>query len=160
MPYLGLGRGVERFEALLRITVQTLLRQGRSQREIERLTEVDRKTLRHHGQAPCELAGCHRLRGPRQQDNGTGGEIRIQLTGSARGPGGELQPGTVQWAYNNCSRQSDQPLLSASTFAIGPAKARSSWAIMSVRDRRLTESEAGSNIRQDIDRSYIADGNS
>jgi transposase len=40
----------------LRITVQTLLRQGRSQREIERLTGVDRKTIRRYGQAPCEVA--------------------------------------------------------------------------------------------------------
>ena len=40
----------------LRITVQTLLRQGRSQREIERLTGVDRKTIRRYGQEPCEVA--------------------------------------------------------------------------------------------------------
>ena len=33
----------------LRITVETLLRQGRSQREIERITGVDRKTIRRYG---------------------------------------------------------------------------------------------------------------
>lgn len=33
----------------LRITVETLLRQGRGQREIERLTGVDRKTIRRIG---------------------------------------------------------------------------------------------------------------
>ncbi len=32
----------------LRITVETLLRKGRSQREIERLTGVDRKTIRRY----------------------------------------------------------------------------------------------------------------
>ena len=32
----------------LRITVETLLRKGRSQREVERLTGVDRKTIRRY----------------------------------------------------------------------------------------------------------------
>ncbi|MDB6011761.1 MAG: hypothetical protein JWL65_4011 [Gammaproteobacteria bacterium] len=36
--------------------VQTLLRQGRSQREIERLTGVDRKTIRRYVQPACEVA--------------------------------------------------------------------------------------------------------
>jgi transposase len=39
----------------LRITVETLLRQGRSQREIERITGVDRKTIRRYGR-PGEAA--------------------------------------------------------------------------------------------------------
>jgi len=34
----------------LRVTIQTLLRNGTSQREIERLTGVDRKTIRRYGQ--------------------------------------------------------------------------------------------------------------
>jgi transposase len=34
----------------LRITVQTLLGRGTSQREIERMTGVDRKTIRRIGQ--------------------------------------------------------------------------------------------------------------
>jgi transposase len=38
----------------LRITVETLLRKGRSQREIERLTGVDRKTIRRYGQGAAE----------------------------------------------------------------------------------------------------------
>lgn len=38
----------------LRITVQTLLTAGRSQREIERMTGVDRKTIRRYGQ---EMSG-------------------------------------------------------------------------------------------------------
>jgi transposase len=33
----------------LRVTIQTLLRNGTSQREIERLTGVDRKTIRRYG---------------------------------------------------------------------------------------------------------------
>ena len=40
----------------LRITVETLLRQGRGQREIERLTGVDRKTIRRYGHGPPEAA--------------------------------------------------------------------------------------------------------
>jgi hypothetical protein len=38
----------------LRITVETLLRKGRSQREIERLTGVDRKTIRRYEQGAAE----------------------------------------------------------------------------------------------------------
>jgi hypothetical protein len=34
----------------LRVTIQTLLRNGTSQREIGRLTGVDRKTIRRYGQ--------------------------------------------------------------------------------------------------------------
>ena len=45
------GRGVNVLKPSLRITVETLLRNGRSQREIERQTGVDRKTIRRYGQA-------------------------------------------------------------------------------------------------------------
>ena len=41
----------------LPITVETLLRQGRGQREIERLTGVDRKTIRRLDRAASEGAG-------------------------------------------------------------------------------------------------------
>ena len=41
----------------LRITVETLLRQGRGQREIERLTGVDRKTIRRLERAASEGVG-------------------------------------------------------------------------------------------------------
>ena len=43
----------------LRITVETLLRQGRGQREIERLTGVDRKTIRRLERAPRAGAGAN-----------------------------------------------------------------------------------------------------
>jgi transposase len=43
-------------KAHLRITVQTLLAAGRSQREIERMTGVDRKTIRRYGQEICAAA--------------------------------------------------------------------------------------------------------
>jgi transposase len=38
----------------LRVTIQTLLRNGTSQREIERLTGIDRKTVRRYGQQMLE----------------------------------------------------------------------------------------------------------
>jgi transcriptional regulator with XRE-family HTH domain len=41
----------------LRITVETLLRKGRSQREIERLTGVDRKTIRRYEREGKALSG-------------------------------------------------------------------------------------------------------
>ena len=43
----------------LRITVETLLRQGRGQREIERLTGVDRKTIRRLDRASSEGTGAN-----------------------------------------------------------------------------------------------------
>lgn len=51
------GAAVERLEAVhLRITVETLMRKGRSQREIERLTGVDRKTIRRYERGRAEKA--------------------------------------------------------------------------------------------------------
>jgi transposase len=41
----------------LRITVETLLRKGRSQREVERLTGVDRKTIRRYEREGREASG-------------------------------------------------------------------------------------------------------
>jgi len=50
---LPFAKGAEELNVLklhLRVTIQTLLRNGSSQREIERLTGVDRKTIRRYGQ--------------------------------------------------------------------------------------------------------------
>ena len=55
----------------LRITVETLLRNGRSQREIERQTGVDRKTIRRYGQALQEEKA-----GPNSPGVATGSEGR------------------------------------------------------------------------------------
>ena len=43
----------------LRITIQTLLAAGRSQREIERMMGVDRKTIRRYGQGICAAAAAN-----------------------------------------------------------------------------------------------------
>ena len=46
----------------LRITIETLLKNGTSQREIERRTGVDRKTIRRYAAAPGKFPrGGHRL---------------------------------------------------------------------------------------------------
>ena len=61
----------------LRITVETLLRKGRSQREIQRQTGVDRKTIRRYGQElPEERAGNSPgvATGSDGRESGSGGE--------------------------------------------------------------------------------------
>ena len=55
----------------LRITVETLLRKGRSQREIERLTGVDRKTIRRY-----EQRGAQGTAGPNSPGVATGSDGR------------------------------------------------------------------------------------
>jgi transposase len=55
----------------LRITVETLLRKGRSQREIERLTGVDRKTIRRYERGTAEEAA-----GPNSPGVATGSDGR------------------------------------------------------------------------------------
>jgi Trp operon repressor len=45
----------------LRITLQTLLQKGASQREIERVTGVDRKTIRRYAVKSNAPRGGHRL---------------------------------------------------------------------------------------------------
>lgn len=51
------GAGVNVSRPHLRITVETLLRQGRGQREIERLIGVDRKTIRRIAREGQEQSG-------------------------------------------------------------------------------------------------------
>ena len=46
----GAAAGVNVLKLHLRVTIQTLLRNGTSQHEIQRLTGVDRKTIRRYGQ--------------------------------------------------------------------------------------------------------------
>ena len=57
LPLLNGGGEVNVLKAHLRITVETLLRQVRGQREIERLTGVDRKTIRRLDRAASEGVG-------------------------------------------------------------------------------------------------------
>ncbi len=53
-PFLHGGGELNVLKPHLRITVETLLRKGRSQREIERLTGVDRKTIRRYERGATE----------------------------------------------------------------------------------------------------------
>jgi transposase len=48
--FVGEAAGVNVLKLHLRVTIQTLLRNGTSQHEIRRLTGVDRKTIRRYGQ--------------------------------------------------------------------------------------------------------------
>ena len=49
-PFLSGAPELNVLKPHLRVTIQTLLRNGTSQRKIERLTGVDRKTIRRHGE--------------------------------------------------------------------------------------------------------------
>ena len=60
----------------LRITIETLLRQGHSQREIERLTGVDRKTIRRYGREPSE--GATPANSPRVATGSDSGDLRVE----------------------------------------------------------------------------------
>src|SRR5437667_12647701 len=51
------GTGVNVLKAHLRITIETLLQNGTSHREIQRRTGVDRKTIRRHAAAPANSPG-------------------------------------------------------------------------------------------------------
>jgi transposase len=51
------GKGLNVLKPHLRITIRTLLSTGTSQREIERLTGVDRKTIRRYAPPPLETPG-------------------------------------------------------------------------------------------------------
>jgi len=53
-PFLHGGGELNVLKPHLRITVETLLRKGRSQREIERLTGVDRKTIRRYARGTAQ----------------------------------------------------------------------------------------------------------
>ena len=73
----------------LRITVETLLRKGRSQREIQRQTGVDRKTIRRYGQElPEEPAGNSPgvATGSDGRESGSGGEQNPPPRPPARAP--------------------------------------------------------------------------
>lgn len=41
----------------LRVTVETLLKRGVAQRQIQRLTQVDRKTIRRYARGICNHQG-------------------------------------------------------------------------------------------------------
>ena len=66
-------------QALLRITIATLLASGTSQRDIEKRTGVHRKTIRRYAQAANAPRGGHRLFNQRRANAPT------PATGSGRG---------------------------------------------------------------------------
>jgi len=67
------GKGLNVLKSHLRITIRTLLANGSSQREIERITGVDRKTIRHYGR---EIDGA-RANSPGVATGSDGGEAGV-----------------------------------------------------------------------------------
>lgn len=101
-PFFDKGSGeMNVLKSHLRITVQTLLANGASQREIERMTGVDRKTIRRIRRGIAEANSPWVATGSGGQESGVGAEQippprppeQATPAARARGPDDMVAPG-------------------------------------------------------------------